>query len=66
MAKEKVLLISEEKGGGGFARAFGIEEIEIDDAILKKHGKVISKSEPDIFSTFLINFERKAREIFGI
>jgi hypothetical protein len=65
--KEKVLLIYEEKAeSGGFARSFGIQEIEIDDAILKKHGKVLSKSEPDIFPSFLRSVERKARELFGI
>jgi len=67
MAKVKVLLIYEEKSeGGGFARAFGIDEIEISEDMLKKHGKVVNKSQPDIYQTFLSNIEKKAREFFGI
>ena len=67
MAKVNVLYVYEEKEDqGGFARAFGIDQYEIDDAILKKHGKLVSKSNPDILSTFLHNIERKARDIFGI
>ena len=67
MAKVKVLFIYEEKAeNGGFARSFGFHEIEIDADVLKKQGKVIYKSEPDVLSTFLRGLERKSRELFGI
>ena len=67
MSKVKVLFIYEEKAPeGGFARAFGINEIEISEDILKKHGKIVSKTMPDIYQTFLSNIEKKAREFFDI
>ena len=52
--------------GEGYAAAFGLIEIEISKALLLKHGKVISKSEPDIFNVFVNNVERKLRALLGI
>jgi hypothetical protein len=63
----KVLFIFKDEGDhGGFASAYGIHEIEINKDLLLKNGKIIYKSEPDIFEIFRNNLSKKAREIFGI
>ena len=42
----------------------GFIEWEIDPAILKKSGKQLYKSNPDLFGIFLGQIQRKLREIF--
>lgn len=48
------------------ALEYGYVEWEIDPAILKKHGKQLSKINPDLFAIFLSQLQRKLREIFEI
>ncbi|MGZ3796478.1 MAG: hypothetical protein ACXVB1_08940 [Pseudobdellovibrionaceae bacterium] len=58
---QKVLAVFKEEGS-----AFGLIEYEIPTAILKKYGKVVDKTNPDIFAIFLNNATKKFRELFGI
>lgn len=48
------------------AGAYGLVEIEISKEILIKHGKIVSKSEPDVFAIFIGNLTKKARDLFAI
>lgn len=43
-----------------------IDEYEIPDAILKKYGKVVSKSDPDIWRVISTKLESRARELYEI
>jgi hypothetical protein len=54
------LLLDREEGW------FIFKEIEIDESILEHQGKVLSKTNPDIFPIFKDQLIIKAREIFGI
>ena len=54
-----VLLFSKEEGW------FVLSEYEIDKAALEK-GKLISKTEPDIFPILVESLIKKARSLFGI
>jgi len=56
----KILFLDKEEGW------FVLKEIEIDESILENQGKVIFKTEPDIFPIFKNHLVSKAREIFGI
>jgi hypothetical protein len=56
----KILLLDREEGW------FIFKEIEIDESILEHQGKVLSKTNPDIFPIFKDQLIIKAREIFGI
>jgi hypothetical protein len=56
--KIKVLAFSRAHGG------FAYTEYEMAEADLKRHGKVLSKIEPDIFAIFSNLLIKKAREIF--
>lgn len=56
----------DESDHGGFASAYGLIEIEISSDVLKKHGTIVSISEPDLFEIFMNNLMKKARDIFGI
>lgn len=57
---KKIKILSFPKEGSGL----GFIEWEIDPAVLKKHGKELSRIEPDIFAVFLIQIQKKLREIF--
>lgn len=46
--------------------AFGFVEIELDAELIKKHGKITDGCEPDIFSIFMNNITKKARQLFDI
>lgn len=46
--------------------AYGLYEVELPKAVIEKHGKLISKSEPDVFAVLVTHLTKKAREIFGI
>jgi hypothetical protein len=56
----KVILLGREEGW------FIFKEVEIDDSILEHHGKVVYKTNPDIFPIFKEQLIAKARDIFGI
>ena len=56
----KVLLLEREEGW------FIFKEIELDESILENNGKVIYKTNPDIFPIFKEQLIVKARELFGI
>lgn len=46
--------------------AFGLKIVEIDESLIEKNGKVIDKTEPDLFNIFVPRLERIFRDIFGI
>lgn len=56
----KVLTLTVEEG------AYCMTEYEIPQDVLKKHGKKLSRSEPDIFAILVNHMTKKAREVLGI
>lgn len=56
----KVIQLVREHGGYGYV------EYEISLDLLKAHGKVLDKSEPDIYAIFVNQVTKKTRDIFGI
>lgn len=66
MSKDVKVLLVRKEAVGGYSFAASVTEYEISEANLKKHGKLVSKTEPDVFGTVMANLERKAREILGI
>lgn len=62
MEKKTVKILKFNSGGG----AYGLTEYEISEDALKKHGKKISETEPDIFAVFVNHLTRKSREILGL
>lgn len=46
--------------------AFGLKVVEIDESVIDKQGKVIEKTEPDLFNIFVPRLERIFRDIFGL
>lgn len=66
---ETVKILRVFKDGGDesvYVRSYGYEEIEISDADLKEHGKVISKGNPDMFDLFVKDIEKWCRKHFDI
>lgn len=57
---EKAIVLFKEDGAYGFA------EIDIPTKVLIDEGKLIYKSNPDIFAIFVGHLTKKAREIFKI
>lgn len=62
----KLQTIEKDMSYGGWAVAFRFVEREIPEEILEKYGKVISKSEPDLFDIVWNQAERKMRDNFEI
>ena len=58
--KVKVLTLVKEDG------AYGFVEIEINEDVIKKQGKVTEMCQPDIFAVFMNNITKKCRDSFGI
>lgn len=48
------------------ANAYGIKELEIDQAILDKHAKVIDAPMADVFAVCVNAIIKKSRDIFEI
>lgn len=45
---------------------FCYKDYEISKDVVEKHGKLVDKSNPDIFAIFLGQVTRKLRNLFGI
>lgn len=58
--KVKVMYLFKEEGG------YGVQEIEISKSVLDKQGKVLDRSNPDIFAICLNNITKKCRDLFEI
>ena len=63
---QRAFLIYKDESMGEWANAYGLIEVDIDKETLIKHGKVISKSDPDIPAICLNHLDRKVRESLGI
>lgn len=62
----KVLQVFEDSEIGGYCRGFVVREIEIDEDLLKKHGKIVSETVPDKLSNCLNALSNKAQDFLGL
>lgn len=62
VSSETVKLLGFTKSEGWFV----MNEYEIPKSILEKHGKLIHKTEPDIFAIFKEHVINKIRDFYGL
>ena len=63
--KVRVFLV-EREDVGGWAQAASLQSYDISADLLKKHGELVSKTEPDIFAVLLMHLTKAAREVLKI
>lgn len=63
--KIRLLGITKEAVGDGWAQASSLSEYEISHEMFLKHCRRISKTEPDVIGTLYDALQKKAREMLG-
>lgn len=60
--EEKIKLLAFTKAEGWFV----MEEYELPKSVIEKYGKLVSKTQPDIFAIFKEQVISKIRDFYGI
>lgn len=63
---QRIFLVYKGDTGGEYASGFIVEELDLNKDLITKHGKSISKSEPDLFRNCLNTIEWKVRSALGL